>query len=127
MHVMRCDGCGAEQVVDGFAPHISRAGWARVTATREAISDNINGLGGLLGALIGPVGSYATQQAQQIQALGPVTEHRDYCPTCAPKLQIRVGKTFEEVWAALGYEYGEEALEQVKLGWRLCMGQDSKE
>lgn len=32
------------------------------------------------------------------------------------------GKTFEEAWArmeALGYQYGEDALEQVRLGWDL--------
>ena len=33
-------------------------------------------------------------------------------------------KTFEQVWAELekqGYQYGEDALTNVKLGWRLAI------
>lgn len=30
---------------------------------------------------------------------------------------------FEAAWAKLGYRYGADALEQVKLGWRLARGE----
>lgn len=30
---------------------------------------------------------------------------------------------FEAAWAKLGYQYGADALEQVKLGWRLARGE----
>jgi hypothetical protein len=33
-------------------------------------------------------------------------------------------KTFEEVWAEMesqGYQYGDDALEQVRLGWNLAL------
>jgi hypothetical protein len=30
-------------------------------------------------------------------------------------------KSFEEVWAKTGYNYGENALENVKLGWELAI------
>lgn len=30
-------------------------------------------------------------------------------------------RTFEEVWKATGYNYGEDALKGVKLGWELAM------
>lgn len=30
-------------------------------------------------------------------------------------------KSFDEAWKELGYEYGEDALESVKLGWELAL------
>ena len=32
-------------------------------------------------------------------------------------------KTFEEVWQKTGYNYGEDELESVKLGWELCIAE----
>jgi hypothetical protein len=32
-------------------------------------------------------------------------------------------KSFEEVWANTRYKYGEDALENVKLGWDLCIAE----
>jgi hypothetical protein len=30
-------------------------------------------------------------------------------------------KTFDEAWDELGYDFGNDALENVKLGWELCI------
>lgn len=35
-------------------------------------------------------------------------------------LEERRPATFEEVWASTGYQYSEDALESVRLGWRLA-------
>lgn len=35
-------------------------------------------------------------------------------------------KTFEEVWEETGYQYGEDALENVKLGWELAFKEIQK-
>ena len=35
-------------------------------------------------------------------------------------------KTFEEAWEELGYQYGEEELDSVKLGWELRMNNDTR-
>jgi hypothetical protein len=29
-------------------------------------------------------------------------------------------KSFDQVWQETGYQYGADALENVKLGWELC-------
>jgi hypothetical protein len=45
-------------------------------------------------------------------------------PTC------RHEKTFEQAWAlkeAEGYQYGPDALEQVRFGWELAMGEADAE
>lgn len=35
-------------------------------------------------------------------------------------------QTFEEAFAATGYQYGEDALEQVRLGWLLARGEHGR-
>lgn len=30
-------------------------------------------------------------------------------------------KTFKEAWKETGYQYGQDALENVELGWNMCL------
>ncbi len=67
-----------------------------------------------------------------VRLLGTAEVHYSggYCSLCYDSIKPSIGKlqretklldNFKDAWAKLGYQYGDDALEQVKLGWDLAV------